>query len=454
MLPLEQNDWRILLKSIRQRKCILLLGPGAAVDPADAESGPLSNQLAKRLAKELKEAHKGDDILATGDLAYVAQTYKHEMRQRHAGLELAIEDFYAPYRGQTTQLHRDLAALPFTLCISTTPEKFLLNAFQNAPSKKPVYDFYHFQPDPKRPRPAAMPAPPMTEPESHPLIYDLYGSLDETDSLVVAEDDLLDFLVGVLGQAPPLHPYVASQFKDPTVSFLFLGFGFRHWYVRVLLHALKANGHRSPSLALEEEAFFKGPEHQQTAFFFLSGHTIEFRLFPRDFASELRCRFEQETAKIQRENAITAQLPASAPTAFLCHENRDKSATDALSVELRKRGIRTWLDQQNLRGGDRWPELIPHVIEKQTDYVIVVQSPRMLDKPESYFKAEIHYALERQLKFGDLRFTIPILLERHSELPLPNLAHLHFVDMTLSDAPDLLAKTIHEDWEKRQSMKG
>jgi hypothetical protein len=37
----------------------------------------------------------------------------------------------------------------------------------------------------------------------------------------------------------------------------------------------------------------------------------------------------------------------------------------------------------------------------------------MIDKPESYFKAEIHYALERQLRFGDLRFTIPVLLESH-----------------------------------------
>jgi hypothetical protein len=51
------------------------------------------------------------------------------MRKRRTGLEIAVEDFYTPYRDQTTQLHLDLAALPFTLCISTTPERFLINAF-------------------------------------------------------------------------------------------------------------------------------------------------------------------------------------------------------------------------------------------------------------------------------------------------------------------------------------
>jgi hypothetical protein len=454
MFPLAENDWRILLKSIRQRKCVLLLGPGAAVDPADQERGPLSIQLANLLAKELRDARRGHDLLATNDLAYVAQTYKHEMPKRRAGLEIAVEDFYAPYRDRTTQLHLDLAALPFTLCINTTPERFLLNAFRRTALKRPTYEFYHFQPDPKRPPRIVAPAPPMNKPELQPLIYDLYGSLDETDSLVLAEDDLLDFLVSVLGQAPALHPYVASQFKDPTVSFLFLGFGFRHWYVRLLLHALKAGGHQSPSLALEDEAFFKGPEHQQTALFFLSGHTIEFRVFPMDFACELRRRFENETAKIEQETLIAAHLPAGAPTAFLCHENRDKPLAETISEELQKQGIRIWLDKQNLRGGDRWTDLIPHVIEKQTDYVIVLQSPRMLDKPESYFKAEIHHALVRQIRFGNLRFIIPIILERHRDIPLPDFANLHSVDMTLPGAIDSLSAAIHEDWEKRQSMKG
>jgi hypothetical protein len=453
MLPLEESDWRVLLKSIRQRKCILLLGPGVTVDPTNPQTDSLPVQLAQGLAAELRNAGKRDEILGFGDLTHVAQTYAREMRKRRAGLELAVEDFYTPYRDQTTQLHLDLATLPFTLCISTTPERFLLNAFNEMPDKKPIYDFYHFQPDPKRSQWPQSVAPSATSPEKHPLIYDLYGSLDETDSLVLTETDLLDFLVSVAGKTPALHPYVASQFGDPTVSFLFLGFGFRHWYIRILLHALKAGGHESPSLALEDAAFFAVPEHQQATLFFQDGHAIEFRQFPTDFASELRRRFEQQTTHAHRLTAIAAHLPADAPTAFLCHEDRDKPAAEALSEELQKRGIKIWLDKQSLRGGDNWTKLIPHVLEKQIDYVVVLQSPRMFDKPESYFKREIHYALERQTGFGDLRFTIPVLLETHPDLPLRDLAKFHCIDLTHAGGVNSLAETIQEDWQKREAMK-
>jgi hypothetical protein len=104
-------------------------------------------------------------------------------------------------------------------------------------------------------------------------------------------------------------------------------------------------------------------------------------------------------------------------------------------------------------GGDNWAKLIPHVVDKQTDYVVVLQSPRMFDKPESYFRKEIYYALERQLGFGDLRFTIPVLIEPHPDLPLRDLAQLHCIDLTQAGGVDALADTIHEDWRKRQGMR-
>jgi hypothetical protein len=445
---LEVSDWRVLLKSIQQRKCILLLGPDVAIDPLRPRQKPLPVRLAHKLAWELRKAGERKQLLTVHDLAHVAQTYEREMRRHRTRLELAVEDFYAPYREQTTQLHRDLAALPFTLCINTTPERFMLNAFKQTQGKEPIYDFYHFQPDPKRPRPVAMLRPPANNPDQRPLIYDLYGSLDEPASLVLTENNLLDFLVSVTRQTPPLHPYVTGEFNDKRVSFLFLGFGFRHWYLRVLLHALKALEHNAASLALEHPTFFTVPEHAQTTLFFESGCAIEFRQLPANFASELRTRFEQDRAQTQKPGAIT-QLP-DAPTAFLCHETRDKPEAERIALELQNRGINVWVDKQSLRGGDDWTKLIPHVIKKQTDYVVVLQSPRMIDKTEGYFKTEIHYALERQLSFGDLPFTIPVLIEPHSNLPLRDLAHLHCIDVAQASGVDELANMINEDWRKRQ----
>jgi hypothetical protein len=46
MVLLEEQEWRLLLRSIRQGHCILLLGPGAAIDPNDPRGYPLPVRLA------------------------------------------------------------------------------------------------------------------------------------------------------------------------------------------------------------------------------------------------------------------------------------------------------------------------------------------------------------------------------------------------------------------------
>ena len=453
---LEEQDWWYLLKSIRDGQCILLLGPGAAVDPNDSQADPLPVRLALKLGEELHRAGKGDGIFTTSDLAHVAQAYSQAMPKKRPGLERAVEEFYAPYHNQTTALHRDLAVLPFTLCISTTPERFLLSAFAQVPGKTPLYSFYHFRPNPSRARERRLASPPGEGSTSQPLIYDLHGSLDDLESLVLSENDLLDFLVNVTRDSPPLPPYVSSRFNDRATSFLFVGFGFRHWYIRVLLHVLKASGHEWPSLALEDDGFFNLPDQRQTVLFFQSGHLIDFRQHPwQDFARELRQRFEKEMTGERNAQPAVPEPPADAPIAFLCHEHRDKSDAESLVTQLQARGIRIWLDKQNLRGGDNWPRQIPQVVEKQMDYVLVLQSPRMLDKPESYFWREINLALERQRGFRhDLRFVIPVLLESHPNLPLPDLNHLQMIDLTTSYGINALAQTIIEDWHKRLLSRG
>ena len=386
MSMLEDQDWRLLVRSIREGQCILVLGPGAAVDPSNPSGDPLPVRLAHTLAEELHQAGKGAELVITSDLSHVAQIYAHVMPRKRPGLELAVEDFYTPYRHQSTPLHRDLAALPFTLCLSTTPERFLLNAFAETPGKTPLYSFYHFQPNPARARERRLVSPPERHPEDQPLIYDLYGCLDEPESLVLTEHDLLDFLVNVTRDSPSLHPYVTSRFSDRATSFLFIGFGFRHWYIRILLHILKAGGHHAPSFALEDADFFMLPDQRQTVLFFQNGHFMGFRQHPwAAFARDLRERFEQRLRAEPHVPPARVELPDSAPTAFLCHEHQDKPQAESLVPQLQMRGIKVWLDKQNLRGGDNWAKLIPDVVTKQTQYVVVLQSPRMLDKPGSYF---------------------------------------------------------------------
>ena len=94
---------------------------------------------ARTLANRL--AHP-EDIGSQDDLAHVAQLFQHQ--NDRIELEMIVEDFYRSYTGRTTEVHRQLAALPFQLCIDITHAGFLEAAFRDA-GKVPVPDFYWFR---------------------------------------------------------------------------------------------------------------------------------------------------------------------------------------------------------------------------------------------------------------------------------------------------------------------
>ena len=83
------------------------------------------------------------------------------------------------------------------------------------------------------------------------------------------------------------------------------------------------------------------------------------------------------------------------------------------------------------------------------DYVLVLQNPNMLQRPETYIHTEIHEALQRQKRFDQgERFLIPAILEPCAGLE--RLNHLHRVDLTTREAVDHLAGEMLADWNKRQ----
>lgn len=432
MLSLSDRDWRRLIESINRGNCVLLCGPDAAGDPGGSDGGPLASVLARKLAKSLPP----NSPPISDDLAHVAQLRYNEDGDR-SDLEVEVEEFYKPLDDLTSDFHRDLAHLPFTLCLTTIPAHFLSNAFRAA-GKSPILEFYHF----RKSRPTGL----FETNPGRPIVYHLYGDLAALDSLVLTETDLLEFLVNVVRGAPLLPAYIAGQLADPQTSFLFLGFGFQRWYARVLLHALQTFGHRNRSMAVEAASFFDHPDSKHTALFFEKEHKIEFRQHSWiEFAAELRRRYEA-----QLRTPTPRELPPNAPKVFLCYDSRDRDQVRKLEEQLQALGIGTWRDQQDLRGGDEWDRRIEQVVRKQVDYVLVLQTPNMLQRPESYIHKEIKEALERQDRFDQReRFLIPAILEPCAGLE--RLSLLHRSDLTSSESVERLAKEIQADWNTRQS---
>jgi hypothetical protein len=418
---------------------VLLLGPAVAIDERNTERTALMTLLAKSLAQQLNQ-----DVSVTGpgDFRYVAQMFLSREATDRVDLEMAVKDFYSSYTQQTTELHRLLAQLCFSLCINTTYDSFLANAFK-AVGKNPQLAYYSFR------KPRAMPS--ISPSPKTPMVFNLYGDLTDPNSLVLTENDLLDFLACVIKNAPPLPSAVTARFSAPDTSFLFLGFGFQRWYVRILLHVLQAARHRYGSLALEDTGFFDHSDQRQTALFFEREHLIRFKLFSwEDFVRELTRQVTQIKTEARDAPPEAASSESGGPLVFLCYVHEDREAVDALADRLQSMGIRIWLDKQKLRGGDDWDRLIKDVVGKHVDYVAVLQSPRMHGQIKSYVFKEIDLALQTQKLYArNVRFILPVKLEECDSLE--QLAHLQWVDLVNPEGTEQLARTIREDWNLRQT---
>ena len=109
---------RALADRVRGGNCVLLLGPGVALDPRSAEGPLLGTLLARQLAADPDLQSRCPPEMQ-GNLRYVAQQYFQAKRSLE---EMHIEtcDFYRNFEGLTTDCHRHLADLPFKLIISTS----------------------------------------------------------------------------------------------------------------------------------------------------------------------------------------------------------------------------------------------------------------------------------------------------------------------------------------------
>jgi hypothetical protein len=349
-------------------------------------------------------------------------------------LEIAVADFYGAYKDATTDLHRNLAALPFPLVIETSPYSLMLNALREA-KKQPRSAHYNFRrslPEPKEPT------------SDEPLVYHLYGRADaDLESLVLSESDLVDFLASVVKNEPELPRWLRGLLGRPDCAFLFLGFGFQNWYLRVLLHALGMMSTRRSGYALEDATFFQHPDYRQTVAFFRGAGGAGIKFHPlswTDFALQLRRAYDAAGGQEQM---------ADAPLVFLSYASEDEAAVNALYSQLQARGIRVWQDRKNLRGGDNWDRVLKHVIAKDVDYVVVAQSKTMWSR-EGVYGEEIAAALKRKERLLAHRFIIPVALDDCK--PLPMLEDLDLIDVRGDVGVEALVASILEDWKGRRAL--
>ncbi len=433
------ENWDTLVFAIQEQNCILMLGPDTAIEEVDGQSRPCTETLAAELAEKIGQDFESWKI-DTSNLAQVSLCYS--MRKGRNDLLARVKRFYYARRELTTAVHEDLAALPFYLIVTSTPDNMICNALKES-EKEPTIAGYNFK--------GQTPRNEQIGTFEKPLVFYLCGTIDEYQSLALTENDLLDFLVSVVSKNPPLPNYVLSELRNKDKTLLFLGFGFRHWYLRILLHVLKVGSKESRSFALEPFTPRHLDEYQSTIIFFSeSDYKIQICHAPLgSFVKELRRRYEEISSEKPSKDTSADFQAQNAPTIFICHAGEDKDQASYLYEQLKIAGLKPWLDKENIRGGDNWDRLIEKTIEKEIDYFVILQSQALAKKLEGYVNKELNLALRRQSYFRPpLRFVIPVTIEECD--PLEDYEHLQSIDLSHGKNFDQLVQTIKRDQERRR----
>ena len=236
---LSDGEWSDLVRRIGDGRCTPFLGAGAAAGVL-----PLGAKLAKTLAAEF--GYPFDE--SADDLIRVSQ-YVALKRDPMFVKERLAETFgraRLPERGAVPdEPHRLLAKLPLPIYITTNYDDLMLQALAARP-KRPERELCRWsEAIPEDPTSVFGEArnPPYAPHPATPLVFHLHGHAGVTESLVVTEDDYLEFLYNLCEDKTIIPAPVARALAGTVL--LFIGYRVADWNFRVILRGLARVGFKN-----------------------------------------------------------------------------------------------------------------------------------------------------------------------------------------------------------------
>jgi len=165
-------------------------------------------------------------------------------------------------RADENDPYRIVARLPATVFINASPDSLLIEALTEAGKtptiRTPHWKFTQANTEPEKLNPT----------ETNPLVLHVFGHFADPDSLVLGEDDYLDYLMGVAQNQALISNVVKEAVANRAL--MFLGFSLMDWSFRVLFRIImnlmagaRNRQSRKPNVAVQVEpdgSLFSGTE--------------------------------------------------------------------------------------------------------------------------------------------------------------------------------------------------
>ena len=227
---LDDEGWKVLLRRINKQQCTPFLGPETCFE----FSIPSASVLAEEWADEhdypfddRKNLPRVAQFVAYNKHKGIIDEVKNDLAEKFSGLKM-------PDFSHRDEPYRILASLPLSVYINTHYFAFMSYALlsQHKEPERVVCRWYdpesteddHDLPAAYDPKPAC------------PLVFHMFGHVANPSSLVLTEDDYLDFLVRTSDKQDLIPQSVQNAMKNN--SLLFLGYQTGDLDFRVILRSL------------------------------------------------------------------------------------------------------------------------------------------------------------------------------------------------------------------------
>ncbi|HOY06329.1 MAG TPA: toll/interleukin-1 receptor domain-containing protein [Saprospiraceae bacterium] len=389
------DQWKDLLYAIHKGKCMLLLGAGASTLTKNGITRPLTEWLSLELATQLRNNHYPLEESESGSLLYVATEYLLHF-QSAIKLQSEVERFYREQAKQPNELLRAIAKLPFPLIINTAPDTLLEKAWMGE-FKEYHKTFYSLLKERSREEADLQIEDPTGD---CPLLYNLFGSVEDSASLVLTEKDRLKFIEDIIQHNNAIPNAILKEFREDKVV-LFFGFDFEQWHLRILPKKIFQKEEISAPVIVPNggQTLSKG-----AMVFYQKQYKMDF--LPEDplaFVQELSRRWENYEAEAGQE---TQQAPVRAVFLYDREDEPWKVMLDKhFAVLKRAEGIHTW-DESMIGAGEETGEQIRQQLDQANLILLLVSSDFLAS--DKLYNEQLRQALQRS---GEGKaYIIPILV--------------------------------------------
>ncbi len=236
-----------IAKAIKTNQCVLFLGPDMLQTVSDGKLISFNKLFATQLAAELQNEGVYYDESLRDTLPYIAQRYEdmptYVIGEVGTKIRTAFQEATI-----YSQVYNAVSIFTYPLIINANPDSIIDGIYQQKSfNGQPVnlaqgsYDMTNDS-DSTTPFTADLSKP------NSVISYKIFGTLDNPASILFTDAHRVLFSKNVVRNDPPLPPLIKKMLTNKY--YLFLGFNFSEWHLKILIDCLGLAKNEGRSFAL------------------------------------------------------------------------------------------------------------------------------------------------------------------------------------------------------------